>query len=157
MLAMVMFPRYFVWKFVRPFHYPNFLGFFCSIPFLPRAKKMHLVGYNTKNMTYRLWDPERPHEITNSAEVSFRDKSARDVGRLKAGYNPFPDPGTFFVPGVETEEIQKQESAEKPMAPQVQMTLLPKDNRQRSVSPDSVSAQQWSLTSNVKKIAHASY
>ena len=64
MLAMVMFPRYFVWKFVRPFHYPNFLGFFCSIPFLPRAKKMHLVGYNTKNMTYRLWDPERPHEIT---------------------------------------------------------------------------------------------
>ena len=27
----------------------------------PRAKKMHLVGYNTKNMTYWLWDPERPH------------------------------------------------------------------------------------------------
>ena len=116
-----------------------------------------MVDYKTKNMSYRLWDPERPHEITNSAEVSFRDKSARDVGRLKAGYNPFPDPGTFFVPGVETEEILKQECAEKPTAPQVQMTLLPKDNRQRSISPDSVSAQQWSLTTDVEKIAHASY
>ena len=62
-----------------------------------------------------------------------------------------------IVPGVETEEILKQECAEKPTAPQVQMTLLPKDNRQRSISPDSVSAQQWSLTTDVEKIAHASY
>ena len=85
----------------------------------PRAKKMRLVGYNTKNMTYRLWDPERPHEIINSGEVSFCEKSARDVGRPKAGYDPFPDPGTLIVPGVENGERQRQESAEKPMAPQV--------------------------------------
>ena len=75
----------------------------------PRAKKMHFVGYNTKNMTYRLWDPERPHEITNSAAVSFREKSSRDVGRPEAGYDPFPDPGTLFVPGVETAEIYQQD------------------------------------------------
>ena len=123
----------------------------------PRAKKMHLVGYNTKNMTCRLWDPGRPHELTNSAEISFREKSARDVGRPKAGYDPFPDPGTLFVPGVETEEIQQQESAEKPTAPQVQQTLLRKSNRQRGISPDSVSAQQWSLTTDGEEIAHASY
>ena len=54
-------------------------------------------------MTYRLRDPERPHEITNSAEVSVREKSARDVGRPKAGYDPFPDEGTLSVQGVETE------------------------------------------------------
>ena len=56
----------------------------------PRAKKMHLAGYNTKNMTYRLWDPERPQEITNSAGVSFREKSARDVGHPKARHDRFP-------------------------------------------------------------------
>ena len=123
----------------------------------PRAKEMNLVGYNTKNMTYRLWDPERPHEITNSAEVSFREKSARDVGCPKAGYDPFPDPGTLFVPGVDTEEIQQQESAETPVAPQVQQALLRKSNRQRGISPDSVSAQQWSLTTDVEEIAHESY
>ena len=66
----------------------------------PRAKKMHLVGYNTKNVTYNIWDPERMKEITNSGKVSFREKSSRDVGRPKAGYNPFPDPNTVFVPGV---------------------------------------------------------
>ena len=68
----------------------------------PRARNMHLVGYNTNNMTYRIRDPERPQEITNSGEVSFREKSARDVGRPKAGYDPFPDPSTVFVPRVET-------------------------------------------------------
>ena len=45
----------------------------------PRAQKMIMVGYNTKNKTYRLWTPERPHEILNSAEVSFREKDTRDV------------------------------------------------------------------------------
>ena len=116
---------------------------------------MHLVGYNAKNKTYRLWDPERPHEITNSAEVSFREKSARDVGRSKAGYDPFPDPGTWFVPGVETEEVQQQESAEKPMAPHVRQTLLRKSNRQQGISPDRVSVQQWTLTTDVEEIAYA--
>ena len=71
----------------------------------PRAKQMHLVGYNTENMTHWLWDPERPHEITKSADVSFREKNARDVGRPKAGYDPFLDPGTLFVPGVKTKEV----------------------------------------------------
>ena len=118
---------------------------------------MHLVGYNTKNMTCRLWDPERPDEITNSAEVLFREKSANDVRRPKAGYNPFPDPGTLFVPGVETEERQQQESAEKPMAPQVQQTLLRKSKRHQGISPDNASAQQWPLTTDVEEIAHASY
>ena len=96
-------------------------------------------------MSYRLWDPERPHEITNSAEVSFRDKSARDVGRLKAGYNPFPDPGTFFVPGVETEEIQ-QESAEEPMVHQVQQTLLRKSNRKRGIYHPTMSRRRNGLS-----------
>ena len=75
-------------------------------------------------MTYRLWYPERPHEITNSAEVSFREKSARDVGRPKEGYDPFSDLGTVFVPGVEigieATEIQQQGSTDKPMEPKVQ-------------------------------------
>ena len=53
-------------------------------------------------MTHSLWDPERSHEITNSGEVSFREKSARDVGRPQVGYAPFPDPSTMFVPGLET-------------------------------------------------------
>ena len=110
---------------------------------------MHLVGYNTKNTAYRLWDPERPHEITNSAEVSFREKSVRDVGRRKAGYDPFPDPGTLFVPGVETEQIQ-QEPDEKPMSPQVQRTLLRKRNRQRGMC---LGASMF----YVEEIAHASY
>ena len=61
----------------------------------PRVKKMHLVEYNTKNITYGLWDPERPYVIANSAQVMFREKSALDVGRRKAGYDPFPDPGTL--------------------------------------------------------------
>ena len=44
-----------------------------------RAKKMHLVGYNTKSRSYRLWDPAEPLKVTNSAEVSFREKETRDV------------------------------------------------------------------------------
>ena len=61
----------------------------------PRAKKMHLVGY-TKSMTNRRWDPQRLQEITNSADMSFREKSARGVGHPKKGYDPFPDPGTVL-------------------------------------------------------------
>ena len=37
-----------------------------------RAKKMHLVGYNTNSRLYRLWDPADPLNITDSTEVSFR-------------------------------------------------------------------------------------
>ena len=43
-----------------------------------RAKKMHLVGYDTKRRSYTLWDPAEPLKITNSAEVSFREKETRD-------------------------------------------------------------------------------
>lgn len=68
---------------------------------------MNLVGCNTKNLTYRLWNPDRRYEITNSAETSFRDKNARDVGRPKAGHDPFPDPSTAFVPGVESSIEEK--------------------------------------------------
>ena len=127
----------------------------------PRAKQMRLVGYNTKNMTYRLWDPKHPHEISNSGKISFREKSARDVGRPKAGYDPFPDPSTVFVPRVETdieaEETQQQESSEPPIMSPEQLTILRKSNWQQGISPDSASAQQWSLITNVDKIAHASY
>ena len=122
---------------------------------------MHLVGYTTKHMTYRVWDPERLKAITNSGEVSFREKRARDVGRPKAGYDPFPDRSTVFVPGVETDsetkEIQQQQSAEKPIASPEQQTILRKSNRQQGISPDSASAPQWSLVTNVDKIAHAPY
>ena len=65
-----------------------------------RAKKMYLAGYNTHNMTCRLWNQDRPYEITNSAKVSFREKKARDVGRPNVGRDPFPDPSTVFAPGV---------------------------------------------------------
>ena len=83
----------------------------------PRAKKIYLVGYNTHNMTCRLWNPDRPYEITNSAEASIREKKVRDVVRPKVGHDPFPDSSTAFVPGVETgieaKEIQRQEPAKK--------------------------------------------
>ena len=47
-----------------------------------RANKLQLVGYNTTNKTYRLWDPAELLKITNSAEVSFREKQTRDVVTL---------------------------------------------------------------------------
>ena len=54
----------------------------------------------TKNKTYRLWDPADPLKITNSAEVSFREKDTRDVPTPKAGYDPFPEPTrTICQPG----------------------------------------------------------
>ena len=68
-----------------------------------RHGKLTPLSYNTKIMTYRLWDAERPQEITNSGEVSFHEKNARDVGRPKARYDPFLDPSTVFVPGIETD------------------------------------------------------
>ncbi|CAB1113759.1 unnamed protein product [Ectocarpus sp. CCAP 1310/34] len=65
-----------------------------------RAKKMYLVGYNTKGRSYRLWDVE-PSKITNSAEVSFREKEMRDVVKSKVGRDPFPVPNTtIYQPGM---------------------------------------------------------
>ena len=77
------------------------------------------------------------------------------------GHDPFPDPSTVFVPGVETtieaKEIQRQESAEKAANPPVQHKPLRKSNRQQGISPDSDLAQHWSLSTNVDEIEHASY
>ncbi|CAB1117976.1 unnamed protein product [Ectocarpus sp. CCAP 1310/34] len=56
-----------------------------------RAKKMYHVGYNTKNRTYRLWEPAEPLEITNSAEVSFREKETRDVVTPKKWVSNAPE------------------------------------------------------------------
>ena len=57
-----------------------------------RAKKMHLVGYNTKRASYRVWDPAEPIKITNSAEISLRVKERRDVGSPYVGYVRCPSP-----------------------------------------------------------------
>ena len=73
---------------------------FRSNKLVTRATKLHLVGYNTKSKTYRLWDPAEPLKITNSAEVSFREKETRDVVPPKAGNDPFPEPGRIiYQPG----------------------------------------------------------
>ena len=65
-----------------------------------RAKKLHLVGYNTKNQTHRLWDPADPMKITNSAEVSCRKKNTRDVVSPKEGCDPF-QPNKIVRPGIQ--------------------------------------------------------
>ncbi|CAB1111207.1 unnamed protein product [Ectocarpus sp. CCAP 1310/34] len=82
-----------------------------------RAKKMYHVGYNTKNRTYRLWEPAEPLKITNSAEVSFREKETRDVVKRKEGYDSFSamTPTTIYLPDtVDTsEEENKKEEGEE--------------------------------------------
>lgn len=77
-----------------------------------RAKKMYLVGYNPKGRSYRLWDPAEPFKITNSAEVSFREKEMRDVVKPKVGHDPFSTPNpTIYRPGaVESNEEEYDES-----------------------------------------------
>lgn len=74
-------------------------------PFRPnkldaRAKKLHLVGYNTRNKTYRLWDLAEPFKVTYSAEVSFSKKKTRDVVKPRGGYDPCPEPRMIFQPGI---------------------------------------------------------
>ena len=84
------------------------------------AKKLHLVGYNTKDNTYRLWDPADPFKITNSAEVSFREKNTHDVVRPKEGHDPFPEQTKSFKPGIDingTNDQRNQEPAVAPAAP----------------------------------------
>lgn len=41
----------------------------------PRVQKIIMVGFKTKNKTYRLWTPGRPHEIQNSAQASFQERT----------------------------------------------------------------------------------
>ena len=73
---------------------------------------MHLVGYNTKSRSYRLWDPAEPLKVTNSAEVSFREKETRDVVSPKVGDDPLPESGRIiYQPGsAETHEEEKEEN-----------------------------------------------
>ena len=61
---------------------------------------MHLIGYNTKSRSYRLWDPVEPLTITNSVEVSFREKETRDVVSPKVGCDPLPESSRItYQPG----------------------------------------------------------
>ena len=61
-----------------------------------RAKKTHLVGYNTKSRSYRLWNPAEPLKISDSAEVSLREKETHDVVPPKVGYDPLSEPGRLI-------------------------------------------------------------
>ena len=82
----------------------------------PRAKRMHLVGYNIHDVTYRLWNPDRPHGIIKLAEVSVREEKARDVGRPKVRHDPFPNLKTVLCQGwrlVFKQCKRRQESAER--------------------------------------------
>ncbi|CAB1099484.1 unnamed protein product [Ectocarpus sp. CCAP 1310/34] len=101
-----------------------------------RAKKMYLVGYNSKGRSYRLWDPSEPLKITNSVEVSFREKRMRDVIKPKLGQDPLPAPNsTFYRPGlvdsIEEEEENNEESSDEsePEAP------APRRSSRNSVAP----------------------
>ena len=53
-----------------------------------RAKKVFSVGYNSHNHTWRLWDPTDETRITQSTEVSFRERSSRDVELLLQDERP---------------------------------------------------------------------
>ena len=101
-----------------------------------RAKKLHLVGYNTKNKTYRLLDLAEPLKITNSAEVSFREKETRDVVPPKAGCDSFPGSGRIiYKPGsTETKEEENEDEGVGP-APQAQQQGLRRNGLQRK-APD---------------------
>ena len=72
---------------------------------------MHLVRYNTKRRSYRLWHPAEPHKITNSVEVSFLEKETGDVVSPKVRYDPLPEPSRMTSqPGsADTHEEEKEE------------------------------------------------
>ena len=89
--------------------------------------------------SYRLWDPAEPLKISNSAEVSFREKETRGVFSPKVGYDPLPEPGRItYQPGsAETHEEEKEDEEEKEenlgveLGPQTQQP----DLRRRSRTP----------------------
>ena len=70
-----------------------------------------MVCSNTKSKTYRLWDPAEPLKITNSVELSFREKETRNVVTPRAAYDPFPEPdGNIYQPGsTETNEEENED------------------------------------------------
>ena len=102
-----------------------------------RAKKLQLVRYNTRNITYQLWDSAQPHKTTNSAELSFREKETRDVVPPKAGYDPFPEPGKInHQPrSTETKEEENEDEETVGPAPQAQQQGLRLSDRLRK-APD---------------------
>ncbi|CAB1100998.1 unnamed protein product [Ectocarpus sp. CCAP 1310/34] len=85
---------------------------FRSSKLAARAKKMYLVGYNPESRSYRLWDPAESFNITNSAEVSFREKEMGDVVKPKVGHDPFPAPNvSVYQPGaVESSESEDEDT-----------------------------------------------
>ena len=102
-----------------------------------RAKKLQLVRYNTRNITYQLWDSAQPHKTTNSAELSFREKETRDVVPPKAGYDPFPEPGKIIHQprSTETKEEENEDEETVGPAPQAQQQRLRRSGWQRK-APD---------------------
>ena len=72
---------------------------------------MHLVRYNIKRRSYRLWHPAEPLKISNSVEVSFLEKETGDVVSPKVGYDPLPEPSRITSqPGsAETHDEEKEE------------------------------------------------
>ena len=100
-----------------------------------RAKKMHLVGYNTTSRSHRLWDPAEPLKITNSAEVSFREKETRGVFSPKVGYGPLSEPGRIiYQPDAaeiheEEKEEEKEENERVESGPPTQQTDLRRSSR----------------------------
>ena len=117
----------------------------------PRAKKMHLVSYNTKSMTYMpVGSSQERCRVARRAPVTL---VAQRQGMIR-----FPIRARYLWQGsrlILKQKKQRQESAEKSMAPPEQQTILRKSNRQQGISPDSVSAQQWSLLTNVDDIHSA--
>ena len=89
-----------------------------------------------RNKTYRLLDLAEPLKITNSAEVSFREKETRDVVPPKAGCDSFPGTGRIiYKPGsTETKEEENEDEGVGP-APQAQQQGLRRNGLQRK-APD---------------------
>lgn len=40
---------------------------------------MHMIGLNSNNKAYRLWEKKLPNSITNSTEASFTEQKEHDV------------------------------------------------------------------------------
>eukprot|EP00903_Cladosiphon_okamuranus_P021851 g20088.t1 len=100
-----------------------------------RATKMYLVGYNSEGRSYRLWDPSEPLKITNSAEVSFREKEMRDVIKPKLGQDPLPAPNsTFYRPGL-VDSIEEEENNEELSDESEPEAPAPRRTSRNSVAP----------------------
>ena len=92
---------------------------------------MHLVRYNIKRRSYRLWHPAEPLKISNSVEVSFLEKETGDVVSPKVGYDPLPEqsritsqPGSAETHDEEKEEEVKDENEGVESGPQTHLSLI---------------------------------